>query len=353
MRLAHQTNLDITGIPCYAAVRPNSRTLSVHQGKGTSDTAAKLSAIMEAVEFAIAERPQAPHLDASLDEMAKAGRTVYWPQRQLPRDFRCSSDRPIRWLEGYHVFSHEAVFVPIDSVAIAPCDPEKLPFSQSSNGLAAGFGMAEALNHAICELLERDASTLWALRSLAHCARTAITLDAIDDVEIGDTLSKLRGAGLNVLAFDLTTDLGLPTVMAFLWAEKPSRYFDIASGVCAHPTSTRALLGALEEAAQTRVSNIAGARDDIEPGDYAKSLPAWLSELIDQAMPRRSLPADLPSDGFDRLPERLGDSIIAVPLSASDSDIAVVKVLSETLEDRSTNVHWRPGPRAIRAMTAL
>ncbi|HEY9009478.1 MAG TPA: hypothetical protein VIN06_00525, partial [Devosia sp.] len=53
-RLARQTGLDAIGIPCFAAIRPNSKTLSVNMGKGIDDDAAMASAIMEAVEYAIA-----------------------------------------------------------------------------------------------------------------------------------------------------------------------------------------------------------------------------------------------------------------------------------------------------------
>ncbi|WP_274532529.1 YcaO-like family protein [Devosia sp. Leaf420] len=352
-RLAQQTNLDIIGIPCYAAIRPNSQTLSVHQGKGTTNATAKLSAIMEAVEFAVGERPQAPWVRASREDLTRDSRAFHWPDRQLPRGFECATDTQIQWLYGYRIGSRDPVLVPLDSVAIAPNAPEKLPFAQSSNGLAAGFGKAEAIAHGFFEVLERDASTLWALRSLNHCAKSALDLSRLDDDRILATLAKFRAAEIQVLVFDLTTDLGVPTMMALLWSGTPALFFDIASGVCTHPSPVRALLGALEEAAQTRISNIAGARDDIEPGDYSKPLPDWLPELIAKAHPQRGLPPAVAEGELSRLPNILGDSPIVVQLSAPNADISVVKVLSAKLEDRSTNVHWRPGARAIKTMTAL
>ena len=48
-RVARQTDLDRVGIPCWAAFRPNSRSLAGAQGKGLSDAAACVSAAMEAV----------------------------------------------------------------------------------------------------------------------------------------------------------------------------------------------------------------------------------------------------------------------------------------------------------------
>lgn len=339
-------------MPCYAAIRPNSRTLSVHQGKSRNDTAAKLSAIMEAVEFAIAEKPLAPRLAASREALAAADRLYHWPERLLPRNFVAPPETTIHWLEGHFLASGKPVVAPLDSVAIAPNAPEKLPFAQSTNGIGAGFSMPEAIVHALCECVERDGSTLWSLRSLDHCATTAIDLSQIDDPGVTPTLAKLRTSGIEALACDLTSDLGLPTVMTLLWSDTPRHYFDIASGVCAHPDPCRALAGAIEEATQTRISNIAGARDDIDPAEYRAPLPTWLGELILKARPARPLPPALSPEAFADLPQRL-DDIIAVPLSAPGADIAVVKVLSSRLEDRATNVHWRPGPRAIKAMSAL
>src|SRR5580700_8911003 len=49
-RLGNITGLDRIGIPVAIAVRPNSRSVSVSQGKGLDLTQAKASALMEAAE---------------------------------------------------------------------------------------------------------------------------------------------------------------------------------------------------------------------------------------------------------------------------------------------------------------
>ena len=54
-RLANITGLDRVGIPAYSAVVPRSQDiLSVYNGKGVSDLAAKVSAAMEALERVVA-----------------------------------------------------------------------------------------------------------------------------------------------------------------------------------------------------------------------------------------------------------------------------------------------------------
>lgn len=353
-RVAQQTGLDTIGIPCFAAVRPNSRTLAVNQGKGGDDIAAQLSAIMEAIEYAVAEAPVAPRITASIDQLRATGLDYFVPTRWLPRDYQVDNSLEMTWVLGQCIAKGAAAYVPIDSVALVPTSDAPLPFSQSSNGLAAGFSYEEAVVHALCELIERDASTLWSTGAQHHSARTAIALQDIADPNARRCLDQVLGAGFQVMAFDLTTDLGVPAVMALLWSGRARNYFDVASGICAHPSASRALLGAVEEAAQTRISNIAGARDDIEPEEYNRALPAWIAELIaHQGEGRQPLPASMAAAEFNRIPERLGGRTVAVRLSDPADEIVVVKVLSETLEDRSTNRHWRPGSRAIKAMTQL
>src|SRR6266496_3142850 len=59
-RLANVTGLDWVGIPVYNAIRPNSRSLSVSQGKGVTLEAAKVSALMESIEYWHAEHISLP-----------------------------------------------------------------------------------------------------------------------------------------------------------------------------------------------------------------------------------------------------------------------------------------------------
>lgn len=308
---------------------------------------------MEAIEFAVAEYPLANRTIASINELTKAGQDFFLPTRLLPRNHVLAPDDPISWLTGSCLVSGASVLVPLDSAALAPNSVETQPFAQSSNGLGAGFTPAEAIVHALCECVERDASSLWSLRSFRTCAATEIDVSTIADTKARQCVTKVSEAGFSLKLFDLTNDLGLPVIMALLWSGRPSLYFDVASGVCAHPSSARAIAGAIEEAAQTRISNIAGARDDIDPAEYGAPLPAWIRDLIGaKRSGTRAPPQSMHEERFCALPGRIGGRLVAVSLAPPDDKVEVVKILSETLEDRSTNAHWRPGPRAIRAMTS-
>ena len=68
-RVAVLTGLDVIGIPVAAAVRPNSRSIAVHQGKGVTLAAAKASAVMEAVETFHAENVALPLRLAAFGEL--------------------------------------------------------------------------------------------------------------------------------------------------------------------------------------------------------------------------------------------------------------------------------------------
>ena len=74
-RLADLTGLDRIGVPVFAAVRPNSRSVATSQGKGLTPDAARAAALMEAVESWHAERIELPLRLASADEL-RGGRLI-------------------------------------------------------------------------------------------------------------------------------------------------------------------------------------------------------------------------------------------------------------------------------------
>jgi YcaO-like protein with predicted kinase domain len=59
------TGLDRIGIPVALATRPNSRSVAVSQGKGLTLAAAKVSALMEAIELWHAEHIVRPMIFAA------------------------------------------------------------------------------------------------------------------------------------------------------------------------------------------------------------------------------------------------------------------------------------------------
>jgi YcaO-like protein with predicted kinase domain len=363
-RLARQTGLDVLGIPCFAAIRPNARTLSVNMGKGVDDAAAMASAVMEATEYAIAEAPEVEAIHATVGAIRQAGREVFDVSPWLPQGHAIPDDLELSWLEGRDLFSGSSVFAPRDALIIGGAET-LADISQSTNGLASGNSLEEATFHALCELVERDATTLWIFKSDAAAGATRIEPRAFADPLVGGLARAMRDAGFNLTLFDQTTAIGLPVIFALLSpaGEATTRYFDLAAGCGCHPVAARAAIRAITEAAQTRVSNIAGARDDFDPAEYHQRLSTSLQSLLTLAgaEPRRP-PAGLPmgtslpalfAHAKGRLVAAGITRIAAFPLGGDEAGIAVVRLLAHGLEDRSTNRHWRPGPRATGAMLGL
>src|SRR5579872_5344414 len=98
-RVANITGLDVIGIPVWVAFRPNSRSLSVSQGKGLDDAAAKASAVMESIEAFHAERILRPVKLATEPDM-RAAHTVA-DVKDLPRTARIfDAGAVLPWIEA-------------------------------------------------------------------------------------------------------------------------------------------------------------------------------------------------------------------------------------------------------------
>src|SRR5690606_36975891 len=136
-RLARQTGLDVIGIPCFAAIRPNARTLAANMGKGVDDDAAMASAIMEATESAIAEAPEVPALRASRAALLADGRTLFDIAPWLPPKAPLPDHLVLDWIAGLNLFTGAPVLAPRDALAIGGTETLDA-VSQSTNGLASG-----------------------------------------------------------------------------------------------------------------------------------------------------------------------------------------------------------------------
>jgi ribosomal protein S12 methylthiotransferase accessory factor len=158
-RLGNITGLDRIGIPVVTAVRPNSRSVSVSQGKGLDLTQATASALMEAIEgFHAEEVAEGPR--ASYRELA-AEAAVVDPLTLCSTGRPFDADAEICWLEGYDLLRQEPCWVPAELVHTDYTQPLDGSFLAGSNGLASGNHPVEAIGSAICELVERDAVAVW------------------------------------------------------------------------------------------------------------------------------------------------------------------------------------------------
>jgi len=305
-RVANVTGLDHIGIPVFQACRPNSRSLSVSQGKGLDADAARVSAIMESVEAHHAENMRLPLQLGSADEMARLHTVIdvdalpQVPGSPLRRHLQ------LLWVAGDDWLRRQPVWVPYQCVHMN-ATPERLLepqcFVGSSNGLASGNHRLEAVSHALCELVERDARRDF--EGLPAAARQALRVDlaSVADADCRRALACFARADVAVAVWDISGRIGLPVFECLIvdaaedaiMAQVPAR------GCGCHPLRAIALLRALTEAAQSRLTLIAGARDDIEPSLYPRACGRDnLRTLREQARAPATRPfSAAPSHDFD------------------------------------------------------
>ena len=252
-RLGNITGLDHIGIPVAVAVRPNSRAVSVSQGKGLDPTQAMASALMEAIEGFHAE------------EVGEGRRATY---REIAADCvtvdpltLCATGRPfdadaaICWLEGLDLLQQEPCWVPAEIVHTDYTQPLDGFFLAGSNGLASGNHLVEAISAAICEVVERDAVALWSASGIRARARRGLDIASVDDPDCRALLAKFHEAGIAVRLWDVTTDIGIAALLCDIRDESdggdPRRLRRFHGAGC-HPDQAIALTRALTEAAARR-----------------------------------------------------------------------------------------------------
>jgi ribosomal protein S12 methylthiotransferase accessory factor len=208
------------------------------------------------------------------------------------------------WLSGYDLVNGEEIMVPA-SIALfryMPPPPAVNPFAYfHTNGLASGNVMEEAVCHALCEVIERDAMSLAGLRASAipfHILLTIIhslnaesfsvspnladkfvddpsifpdvNISEIDFEPVKNLVEKFKQAGISLTVKDITSDIGIPTFNASSVEWISHDYGYLAEGHGTHPDARIALLRAITEVSQTRAANIQGARDDLRKIKYSE-----------------------------------------------------------------------------------
>jgi ribosomal protein S12 methylthiotransferase accessory factor YcaO len=342
-RIANITGLDRVGIPVVNVYRPNARSNALSQGKGLDLDAAKASGVMEAIETHCAERILHPLKLARATEMARHHLLPDLAALPRPKGSRFTEESQILWIEGRDLMSDGEIWLPMELVHAdftLPAASGAGQFLLSTSGLASGNVLAEAISHGIAEVIERDAA-----------GRTVVR--------------RLTGAELAVGVWDMTTDVGIAAFCCRIVeaADGPAAIGLPAAGYGCHPNRSVALLRALTEAAQARLSAISGARDDIGPDMYRRpddpELVAQRQMIVSSSAESydfKSVPDKQTNSVDEDLTYQLAalrgaglDQVIVVDLSPADSDaIAVARVVVPGLEP-PPQASCLPGRRARAA----
>lgn len=277
-RIANITGLDSIGLPTFTAIRPRSRSLSTSQGKGLDDAAARTSALMESIECWHAENLDIPLRFESYAALRGQGAVVDISKTTVARGRVLKTQTPLLWAKGEDLFRHEPIFVPYDLVTMnTVTSPEYSPtFLISTDGLASGNHLLEAVVHGLCEVIERDAMALW-----YASPRPPVPVDvtSVDDPGCRRLVELVHGADSELVVWDITSDVGIPTYACYV-LEQPSRQslrgLGFYHGFGCHLDPTIALFRAMIEAVQGRVTFISGSRDDLFHDDYVQLRDASL-----------------------------------------------------------------------------
>ncbi|MET7331011.1 YcaO-like family protein [Nonomuraea sp. NPDC005650] len=348
-RVADVTGLDVIGIPVVMAVRPLSRTLSVSQGKGQSLTPARVSAVMESIELWHAETVLPPITHRAAPAAALDLPYELDGLRREPGSL-VTEATILDWTDAVGLISGRRTPVPSDLIAFAT--PQRRGWTPpgihaTSNGLASGNDYDEAVLHALYEVIERDAVSL----SPRAGRRAFVDPDSIGDDACAAMIDRIRAAGVELRLVHAPSVTGVPCFTAELWSPD---FPVVTLGAGAHLAPEVALSRALTEAAQSRLTAIAGSRDDQAPVyDHVSAGADGRPEPAPAPLPWARLSAR-PVGDFTDLSEELawvaaaaaagfGGEPLVVDLS-TDADFAVVKVIVPGAALDAGRMHPDGGP---------
>ena len=350
-RVGNTTLLDRSEIPTVCAVVPESPDLiSVYNGKGATLAAATASAVMEAVERQVAASPALPHVRMSVRTLATYLDLDALGLLPETRDVMTPA------VAASELIGRSVIPVPL-ALAQCPWFGEGLFRTTSSNGLASGNTLVEALYHALCEIIERHVWSLFYIRSqllprfylgsasadTAHAREVRVPSG---DATIDGLAAQVVRAGMTVRLLALE-EPGLPVVMLASLVDSSCDPPMAHTGLGCSLSPRHAAERALTESVQSRVVDIQAAREDIlresDPegsmGSHARrrlTLPKgrWYFDLPSKTVLLPNIPDEM-TDDLARDTGALLDALRAygirqvavVDLTPAGSPVAVVRAI--------------------------
>jgi ribosomal protein S12 methylthiotransferase accessory factor len=367
-RVAVVTGLDVLGIPNCIAVRPSwdAYCNSAYSGKALTLPDARVGAQMEALEMACGHDDRVAMELGTWRELLAAGLAALHPDALIPYSDapRHLESLPLEWVVGWDISTGAPVRVPADVVFFRR-DGRTTFWKISSNGLASGNNLAESIAHGLAEVIERDAETMFRLatefapfprlmQAVAGRQRVAAPRGALPAprdfpfVRLSTLPQPLRAMverigrdGRSVALRCITSDVQVPTLLcAILERTGDARRHYLHYGAGTHLDPMVAARRAITEAAQSRVTAIQGAREDLRTGAVAPSDPPgdWFDGR-DRGIALDELPAICNHDLRDDIAAMLSQlaaaglmQAVAVDLSNPAVPFPVVKIVVPGLE---------------------
>jgi len=318
------TDYESLSIPVYAIERTteDGRVEVISYGKGISSTQSKVSAMMEAIERHTANLLPSTIIYETYIEMKKRNNVVI-PDGEAD----IVGDVLIGWLPGKDILAQSEVWVPACDVLLSgEVSSHRQVDIRTTNGLASGNIVEEAVCHSLYELIERDAWTLAWLDSVTvpQMRHMAWGIRAGDIPEWNNSFSpqsdmipiinndslphlakslieKFIKSGISIVVRNITSDIGIPTIIV---AGCDNSTFFYGTGT--HLNSNIALMRAITECAQSRqaIMKLDQVLDD--------------TSLHIQKIKRDLLFHSSPIIQFDALPNySIGDTILEIEIILS------------------------------------
>jgi thioglycine synthase len=312
-RISNITYMDKLYIPNFSTILPGTEdSIWVYSGKGITRINALASALMESIEryCSLPSTYSKRFIHGTYSELSKTYKKVLRPDEVIePVALNYNDKESITdYVLGFDILKNEEVLVPAQLVfskfSAKPPSTNAFPYSHT-NGLASGNVLEEAICHALCEVIERDAVSIADLcsssipytileniiNSIKKTDHGSYLINQIpDDKFVDDStiyqevnisgimeefkpirflVKRFADNDISLLIKDITQkDIGIPTFVASSIEWITSNYGYFAKGYGTHPDSRIALIRAITELSQTRAANIQGARDDFKKIHY-------------------------------------------------------------------------------------
>lgn len=247
------TSLDRLGIPVFLChrIRPDDSRTS-HTGKGVSAIQAQVSLTMESIERFCSEyrdEYSSRLIRGSYDALKKKHNTLDPHSLILSSlsDYRPEGD--MHWVWGTDLLSQEEILVPACTVYHPFHLDEMSLINTHTNGIAAGNTLEEAVVHGLAEVVERDA---WSIAQHNRHFRESLSVEDGAETEfIVRVIEKFSRADIEIVAKNITSDVGVPVIAAFSRDLVHDNMMPI-DGFGAHLDPKVAMVRAILEIATTR-----------------------------------------------------------------------------------------------------
>jgi ribosomal protein S12 methylthiotransferase accessory factor len=267
-RLADVTRLDSIGVSVFQAIRPWGRALSVHQGKALAPEAAKIGALMEAIESDHAETFEGDQRPGTFESLPRGERLPTLADCARERASPPGDNEPLTWVAAERLTDGRPLWVPFDVVSLDFTRQGNVRLDRSSNGLGAGLDREAAMVTALLEVVERDAVHVWRDRPIERRSLHLIDTASVPYDWFRDLEGRLGEARLNLSIYRVPAIISFPVFMAELTERTgDGRRRRAARGAACRPSIEAALQRSVVECAQSRLTDISGVRDDILHGE--------------------------------------------------------------------------------------